>query len=137
MSNRIAKLGFLLFKLNFVEPRNLVSISSTFYQQLLRAQIPNAQKDWKLYCLFALLGSARVKAASRTLVKLIPWEGLFSTGTKTVSHTIWGDHWHVLNLPSNLVQKQVECWESVIIFKQGNKLRNSWELAMNRKLQNI
>jgi len=44
------------------------SISSTFYEQLLRAQIP--KKDWQLDCIFALLGSARVKDAGKTLIKL-------------------------------------------------------------------
>jgi len=29
-----------------------VSISSTFYKQLLHAQIPKVQKDWKLDCIF-------------------------------------------------------------------------------------
>ncbi len=35
-------------------------------------QIPNAQKDWLLHCLFLLWGSAHAKAALRTLVKLTP-----------------------------------------------------------------
>ena len=40
------------------------------YAQLLCTQIPKAQKaDW-IYCLFALLGFARVKAARKMLVKL-------------------------------------------------------------------
>ena len=49
------------------------SISPTFYEQLLLAQIPKAQKKpVKLSSFIALLGSARVKATRRTLVKLTP-----------------------------------------------------------------
>ncbi len=44
-----------------------------FYEQLLRAQIPKAQKKIdNLTVFFALLGSALVKAALRTLMKLTP-----------------------------------------------------------------
>jgi hypothetical protein len=49
------------------------SISSTFYEQLSRPQIPNAQKRLTiLLSLLALLISAQVKAALRTLAKLTP-----------------------------------------------------------------
>ena len=49
------------------------SISSTFYEQLLRSQIPKAQKRLSSQlAFFALLGSASVKAACRMLVKLTP-----------------------------------------------------------------
>jgi len=49
----------------------LVSISPTFYKQLLLAKIPKAKKKTvKLSSFIALLGSARVKATRRTLVKL-------------------------------------------------------------------
>jgi hypothetical protein len=47
-----------------------MSISSTFYKQLLRMQILKAQKDGQLDCLFVLLRSAHVKAASKMLMKL-------------------------------------------------------------------
>ncbi len=51
------------------------SISSTFYVQLLRKQIPNAQKrQSSQHCLFTLLGSGSVKVERRTLVKLTPVE---------------------------------------------------------------
>jgi len=52
--------------------RDQGSISSTFYEQLLRSQIPNALKKntVKPSVVFALLGSALVKAAHRTLMKL-------------------------------------------------------------------
>ena len=43
-----------------------------FYAPLLGAKIPKAQKDSQVKQLFALLGSARVKAARRMLVKLTP-----------------------------------------------------------------
>jgi len=41
-----------------------------FYEQLLLAQIPKAQKAVKLSVFFALSGSAHAKAARRKLVKL-------------------------------------------------------------------
>jgi len=47
------------------------SISSTFYVQILRSQIPNAQKkqsSWQ--CCLALLGPTSVKAVCKTLMKL-------------------------------------------------------------------
>jgi len=43
--------------------RDQVSISSTFYEQLLRAQIPRAQKTDDLTVFFALLRYVRIKAA--------------------------------------------------------------------------
>jgi len=46
----------------------VLSISST----LLRLQIPNAKKTVKPSVFFALLGSAHIKAAFRTLMKLTP-----------------------------------------------------------------
>jgi hypothetical protein len=39
--------------------RNLGSISSMFYAQLLRAQIPKAKKDSQFVSLFTLSGSER------------------------------------------------------------------------------
>jgi len=48
-------------------------VSSTFYEKLFRAQIPKAQKDTDGLNVFsALLGSERVRALSKTLVKLTP-----------------------------------------------------------------
>jgi hypothetical protein len=48
-----------------------VSISSTFNEQLLRLQIPKAQKKLlDLTVFFMLLVSASVKAAGRKLMKL-------------------------------------------------------------------
>ena len=50
-----------------------VSISSMFYEQLLRSQVPKVQKTCvKSSSFFALLGSGSVKAARRTLLKLTP-----------------------------------------------------------------
>jgi hypothetical protein len=47
----------------------LGSISPTFYELLLRAQLPKAQKDTDdLTVFFALLGSVHKKAAHKTLV---------------------------------------------------------------------
>jgi len=52
---------------------DLGSISSTFYEQLFSTQIPKAQKrPSSCQPLLALLGSACVKAAYRTLMKLTP-----------------------------------------------------------------
>ncbi len=43
---------------------NLVSISSTFYEQLLHAQIPNAQKDSQVVSLFCAFGICTSKSCS-------------------------------------------------------------------------
>ncbi len=52
---------------------DLVSISPTFYEQLLHSQIPKAEKiQLSHQHLFMLLGSVRVKAVHRTLMKLSP-----------------------------------------------------------------
>jgi len=51
----------------------LGSISPMFYVQFLRAQIPKAHKNTvKLSVFFALSESARIKAAHKRLMKLIP-----------------------------------------------------------------
>jgi len=48
-----------------------VPISPNFYEQLLRAQILNAQKIQSSHqCLFGNLGSMHVKAVRKMLVKL-------------------------------------------------------------------
>ena len=50
-----------------------MSISPTFYKQLLRSQRSRKRKkQLNLTVFFALLGSARLKAARKTLVKLTP-----------------------------------------------------------------
>ncbi len=50
-----------------------MAISSTFYEQLLRTQIPKAQKDTdELTVFFMLSGSARTKTACKTLMKSTP-----------------------------------------------------------------
>ena len=60
---------------------DLGSISPTFYKQLLRAQISKAQKKTvKLSSFIALLGSASVKSAHRTLVKLTLADKYFEFG---------------------------------------------------------
>jgi hypothetical protein len=51
------------------------SISSTFYEQLLWGQIPNAQKKtYNFTVFFALLGFAPIKAVQIMLMKLSPDE---------------------------------------------------------------
>ncbi len=69
---------------------NLGSISSTFYKQILRTQIPKPQKDW--YDFFALLGSECVKAARRTWMKLTPDElrHCSKLNCVDVSVEVWG-----------------------------------------------
>jgi len=56
-----------------------VSILSTFYSHILQKQIPKAQKWQSSYQWhFALLGSMRVKAACKTLMKLTPaWKNIW------------------------------------------------------------
>ncbi len=49
-----------------------MSISSTFYEQLLHVQIPNAQKRLTTWLSVALLGSACLKIARRTLMEWTP-----------------------------------------------------------------
>jgi hypothetical protein len=50
-----------------------VLISSNFYEQLLRSQIPEAQKNTiKLLVFLGLLGSLWVKAAAKILSFFIP-----------------------------------------------------------------
>jgi len=53
--------------------KNQGSISPTFYEQLLRKQIPKAQKDSQVKQLFALSGSAGVKAARKHVDEIDPW----------------------------------------------------------------
>ena len=50
----------------------LGSISPTFYVQLLRPEIPKAQKDSQLKQLFALLGPMGVKAARKHIDEIDP-----------------------------------------------------------------
>jgi len=54
-----------------VKEKDKVSISSTFYMQLLGMQIPKAQKDpYDVTVFFALLGYVCIKAACKMLVKM-------------------------------------------------------------------
>ena len=49
-----------------------MSISSTFYEQLLRTQIPKVQKDSHVKELFLLSGSAFIKAAFKNVNEIDP-----------------------------------------------------------------
>ena len=49
------------------------SISPTFYEQLLRAQIPKAQKDSQVKQLFVLSGSSCINAAGKHVDEFDPW----------------------------------------------------------------
>ena len=51
---------------------NRGSISPTFYEKLLRSQIPKVQKDSQVKQLFALLGSVSVKAAGKHVDEIDP-----------------------------------------------------------------
>ena len=67
--------GFLKTSGRFHQPfgaKRQGSISSTFYTQLLRAQIPKAQKDTQLKQLFVLSGSAPVKAECKHIDEIDP-----------------------------------------------------------------
>ena len=71
----------------------LVSISSTFYEQLLCLQIPKAQKKTvKSSSFFALLGSLSVKSDRRTLVKLTTAD-LFKGRESGVGSIVDNDLW--------------------------------------------
>ena len=48
------------------------AMSPTFYEQLLRMQSPKAQKDGQIKQLFAILGSACVKAACKYIDEIYP-----------------------------------------------------------------
>jgi hypothetical protein len=70
-------------------------ISSMFYKQLLRSQIQHAQKRQSCHhCLFAPLGSAKAKAARRTLMKLTPRDNAAKRGRHTsLQHKLdWFPH---------------------------------------------
>ncbi len=61
------------FRSSQARVRDLVSISSMFFVQLLRSQILNAQKrQSSQQCHLALLGPTGVKAVHRVLMKLTP-----------------------------------------------------------------
>jgi hypothetical protein len=60
--------AFLSLELSFHR-----SISPTFYEQLLGAQIPNAQKETDDFTVFfSLLGSAPTKAAHKNVGEIEP-----------------------------------------------------------------
>ena len=48
------------------------SILPSFYEQLLRMQIPKVQKDSQVKLLFALSGSAGIKAARKNIDEIDP-----------------------------------------------------------------
>ena len=61
----------ILIFLNFC-PNTRGQFHQLVNAQLLQPQILKAQKAARVHCFFALLGSARVKAAHKMLVKLTP-----------------------------------------------------------------
>jgi len=68
---------------------NLGSISSTFYEQLLREQIPNAQKRQSSHqCLPGPFGPECVKAACKMLMKLKPGGNGFDDGLAPVQRCL-------------------------------------------------
>jgi len=56
-----------------------VNLSITFYTQLLQVKIPNLKKNYNFTFFFVLLGSTRIKAARKTLMKLTPGVNLSTT----------------------------------------------------------
>ncbi len=77
--------------------RHQGSMSSMFYKQLVCLQIPKAQKDWQLDCIFVLLGSACVKAAHRTSMKSMP-------GLIFLKQKIWKkDYKEFVDIPQNIL----------------------------------
>ena len=66
-------------------PLYLRSISPTFYAQLLRAHIPKAQKDSQLKQLFALPGSAGVKAGHKHIDDIDPWRPSYKRNLDQIS----------------------------------------------------
>ena len=58
--------------ITMMQTASLGSISPTFYEQLLRSKIPKAQKDSQIKQLFALLGSACIKAAREHVDEIEP-----------------------------------------------------------------
>ena len=64
------------------------SISPTFYRQLLRTQILKAQKDSQFKQLFALLGSAGVKAACEHVDEIDPMSRLVVLRVQSVAENI-------------------------------------------------
>jgi hypothetical protein len=66
---------------------HLESISPTFYKQLLRMRIPKAQSNSQVISVFfALLGSALIKVACKTLTKSTP-EGKYVQSLKLIIRT--------------------------------------------------
>jgi len=58
-----------------------------FYEQLLRTQIPKAENfTGNMTVIFALLGSAHVKAARRSLMKLTPDVNFINTLCAAFTH---------------------------------------------------
>jgi len=98
----------------------LRSISPTFYVQLLHTQFPKAQKKTDgLKIIFALLGSARIKAASKMLVKLILWIQQNYTQLYQWTHVEVAPKYYALlstlsarKISVNLLTKKllIECW---------------------------
>ncbi len=66
-------MGKMFFKIFLFQDSDLVSISSTFYQQLLCTQIPKVQKDTNnLIEVLHFWGSSHVKAARKHVGEIDP-----------------------------------------------------------------
>jgi len=69
-------ISIFVFQVLVVWTQYQVSISQSFYEQLMRAKIPKAQKKQSSHqCLFSLLGSSQEKAVHKKLMKLTPERG--------------------------------------------------------------
>jgi len=87
--------------------RSQVSISPTFYKQLLLAQFPKAQKI-RLYCLFALFGSVHVKAICKYVGEIDP--------------RCWKTLWQIFRITRKLVKFRSLIGEIKIITKVKNNI---------------
>jgi len=61
-----------VYRYQDLEDGNQVAISSTFYEKLLRKQIPKAQKDSQVVSLFAFSGSVFIKSAYKHVGEIDP-----------------------------------------------------------------
>jgi len=120
---------------NLFEETYFWSISPTFYAQLLRVQIPkSAKRYWWLDCLFALLGSAGVKAFVNLLTpdhnNPSILELVLLQPSKLTSEL---KSWPQKNLPLLIINsqlwKQVKVgWQKIIIlvFLASSRILHNW-----------
>ncbi len=67
----IVAVGATIFEV--IPDRARVNFNTMFYKQLLRSQIPRAQKDRQVVYLFTLLGSTSAKAVRKNVDETDTW----------------------------------------------------------------